>query len=93
MTRPEKLLVAQQTRAQLEDYLARYDLEIRLQSPPRHLEPIATVCALLLDRLRACTGATLETRAFADRIGALTARAIEIWKRPAASVVPLRVVQ
>ncbi|HEU4582687.1 MAG TPA: hypothetical protein VFS67_30730 [Polyangiaceae bacterium] len=92
MTRGEKLLLAHKTREQLEDYLSRYDLEIRLQSPPRHLEPIATVCALLLDRLSACTGATLETRAFADRIGTLTARAIEIWKRPAAAPV-LRLVQ
>jgi len=93
VTRSEKLLLAHKTREQLEDYLSRSDLEIRLQSPPRHLEPLATVCALLLDRLSACTGPTLETRAFADRIGALTARAIEIWKRPAASVIPLRVVQ
>jgi len=92
-SKPRKLLQAQRLRSELEDWLSRFDLEIRLGSPPRHLEPIGQICALLLEKLVRVQGQTLETNAFADRIQVLAQRGLDLWKRPTPGQRPnLRVV-
>jgi hypothetical protein len=92
MSNPRKLLQASRVRSELEEYLSRWDLEIRLESPPRHLDVVGTVCALLLEKLQRIHGQTLETDAYADRINLLSKRAIALWKRPVGRP-SLRVVQ
>lgn len=87
---PGKLLQAQRVRDELEEYLSRFDLELRLQSPPRHLDPIAVVCTLLLEKLVRISGGTVETNALAARIEALVSRGIALWKQP--TKCPLRLV-
>jgi hypothetical protein len=82
MTQPRKLLQAERVRRELEDWLSRFDLEIRLGSPPRHLDPIGQVCALLIEKLVRVQGETLETNAFADRLQVLAQRGLGLWKRP-----------
>ncbi len=93
MSNPRKLLQASRVRSELEDHLSRFDLELRLQSPARHLDVIGTVCALLLEKLVRIQGETLETNAYADRIGALAQRGMNLWKRPPVGKPHLRVVQ
>lgn len=79
-----KLLEIRRTKEELLDYLSRYDVEIRLESPARHLEPIGRLCVLLLDRLIVLTGGTLETNAFGRLLQSLLARATALHTRPTA---------
>ncbi len=82
MSRTARILEAERARKGLEDYLSRWDLEIRVGSPPRHLEPIGEVCRLELSNLERATGETTESHAFAQRIECLATRSVELWKRP-----------
>jgi len=86
-SRPRKLLQAERLRRELEDWLSRFDLELRVGSPPRHLDPIGQVCALLLEKLVRVQAETVETRAFAERIAALAQRGLDLWKRPPVPLV------
>jgi len=92
VSNPRKLLQASRVRSELEEYLSRWDLEIRLESPPRHLDVIGTLCAVLLEKLQNIHGQTVETDAYADRINLLAKRAIALWKQPVGRP-SLRVVQ
>lgn len=92
MSNPRKLLQAERVRSELEDYLSRWDVEIRLGSVTRHLELVGTICALLLEKLVRVTGETLQTSSYADRISLLADRSIQLWKRPP-GVPSLRIVQ
>lgn len=74
-----RLYMAQRTRKSLERYIERFELELDAESCPRHLESVAMVCTLLLDRLEENTGRTEETVAYTRRLQALTARGVEMW--------------
>lgn len=74
-----RLYMAQRTRKSLETYLGRFELELDAESCPRHLEAVAMVCSLLLDKLEETTGRTEETVSYTRRIGALTRRGVEMW--------------
>jgi hypothetical protein len=81
-----KVLEIRRTKEELLDYLSRFDLELRLESPVRHLEPIGRLCTLLLDRLVLLTGGTLETNAFGRLLQSLLARAHALHARPTAPI-------
>lgn len=74
-----RLYLVQRTRKSLDTYLERFELELDAESCPRHLESVAMVCTLLLDRLEELTGRTVETVAYTRRMGILTRRGVEMW--------------
>lgn len=81
-----KALEIRRTKEELLDYLSRFDVEIRLESPVRHLDPIGRLCVLLLDRLIVLTGGTLETNAFGRLLQSLLTRAAALHTRPTAPI-------
>ena len=90
-----RLYLAERARRQLDNYIERFGLEIDARSPPRHLEAVAMVCTLLLDRIEELGGRTTETVAYTSQLAQLTRRGVELWTpRPGAARAPcLRLVK
>lgn len=79
MNRSERLYQAAKTRTELDEYLGRFRFELDCESTPRHLENVARVCALLLDRLVLLVGESLDTQAYRQQIHQYAREATEMW--------------
>jgi hypothetical protein len=89
-----RVYLAERARRLLDSYIERFELELDACSPPRHLEAVAMVCTLSLDRLEELGGRTAETVAYTSRMAQLTRRGVEMWTRPVPRTTPcLRLVK
>lgn len=95
---PGMALQVARARANLVDYLQRFEFEIAAESTPRHLKNVRVACELLLEKLVRIQGhETLESRAFEEKIARMDKQAKALWEpaqpalvraRPRLSLVP-----